>query len=97
MYHTTVLNKAIEKARECNCIICMMSVINLESAEQYWKDARQYIRSQDHRKWARNNWRRAAERLINPQYHLKGGTMKMVGPFPFPDNRKEQNANTKSA
>jgi hypothetical protein len=72
MYHTQLLNKAIEKAKKCNCIICETNLTNLESAEEYWRSATRFNDPIPHRKFARDNFRVYVEKLIEQKRHLIG-------------------------
>jgi hypothetical protein len=69
MRHTKVLNEAIRKAKKCNCITCACNIILLDSCEKAWR--RPYVhRPEEWRKSMRVNWKRYAECLINPKFHL---------------------------
>ena len=77
MRHTSVLTEAMNKAMKCDCIICSQNLLNLWLAEMYWEDAVNHPRyEEEQRMWARINWIRYANLLIEPEFHLPGKPLK---------------------
>ena len=71
MMKTKILIEAIELARQSDCLICGMDVRNIEADERYWQLAKGKPYDREQRKWARVNWRRHVEHMLNHQ-HLMG-------------------------